>query len=86
MLLCCCCRGLNEDFRQVVICCHALVTCLFQGELNSTIVLHLLDDATPENKDEYTVSLSNIQTFGTFPHIPLMLNLLKVRGSQIYEC
>ncbi|XP_031160888.2 adhesion G-protein coupled receptor V1 isoform X2 [Sander lucioperca] len=34
------------------------------GKLNDTIVLQLLDDATPENKDEYKVSLSNIQTFG----------------------
>ncbi len=38
--------------------------CLLQGELNDTIVLQLLDDATPEDKDEYKVSLSNIQTFG----------------------
>uniref|UniRef100_UPI0037E7935A adhesion G-protein coupled receptor V1 n=1 Tax=Semicossyphus pulcher TaxID=241346 RepID=UPI0037E7935A len=35
-----------------------------EGELNNTIVLQLLDDATPEDKDEYKVSLSNIQTFG----------------------
>ncbi|XP_068559504.1 adhesion G-protein coupled receptor V1 [Cebidichthys violaceus] len=35
-----------------------------EGELNDTIVLQLLDDTTPENKDEYKVSLSNIQTFG----------------------
>ncbi|XP_029296357.1 LOW QUALITY PROTEIN: adhesion G-protein coupled receptor V1 [Cottoperca gobio] len=35
-----------------------------EGELNGTIVLQLLDDATPENKDEYKVALSNIQTFG----------------------
>ncbi|XP_074494393.1 adhesion G-protein coupled receptor V1 [Sebastes fasciatus] len=35
-----------------------------EGELNDTIVLQLLDDATPEDKDEYKVSLSNIQTFG----------------------
>lgn len=38
--------------------------CLLQGELNDTIVLQLLDDATPENKAEYEVSLSNIQTYG----------------------
>ena len=38
--------------------------CLLQGELNDTIVLQLLDDATPEDKYEYKVSLSNIQTFG----------------------
>ncbi|XP_069555964.1 adhesion G-protein coupled receptor V1 [Brachyistius frenatus] len=35
-----------------------------EGELNDTIVLQLLDDATPEDKDEYKVSLSHIQTFG----------------------
>ncbi|XP_041643632.1 adhesion G-protein coupled receptor V1 [Cheilinus undulatus] len=35
-----------------------------QGELNDTVILQLLDDATPEDKDEYKVSLSNIQTFG----------------------
>lgn len=35
-----------------------------QGELNRTIVLQLLDDVTPEDKDEYRVSLTNIQTFG----------------------
>ncbi|XP_070760191.1 adhesion G-protein coupled receptor V1 [Enoplosus armatus] len=35
-----------------------------ERELNDTIVLQLLDDATPEDKDEYKVSLSNIQTSG----------------------
>ncbi|XP_017272706.1 adhesion G-protein coupled receptor V1 [Kryptolebias marmoratus] len=35
-----------------------------EGQLNKTIVLQLLDDATPEDKDEYRVVLSNIQTFG----------------------
>uniref|UniRef100_UPI003AAD5B8E adhesion G-protein coupled receptor V1 n=1 Tax=Centroberyx gerrardi TaxID=166262 RepID=UPI003AAD5B8E len=35
-----------------------------QGELNDTIVLQLLEDATPEDKDEYKVFLSNIRTFG----------------------
>uniref|UniRef100_A0A3B4V3U8 Adhesion G-protein coupled receptor V1 n=1 Tax=Seriola dumerili TaxID=41447 RepID=A0A3B4V3U8_SERDU len=35
-----------------------------ERELNDTIVLELLDDATPEDKDEYKVSLSSIQTFG----------------------
>uniref|UniRef100_A0A667YA34 Adhesion G-protein coupled receptor V1 n=1 Tax=Myripristis murdjan TaxID=586833 RepID=A0A667YA34_9TELE len=35
-----------------------------QGELNDTIVLQLLDDVTPEDKDEYKVVLSNVQTFG----------------------
>ncbi|XP_059909463.1 adhesion G-protein coupled receptor V1 [Gadus macrocephalus] len=40
-------------------------TLLFtQGELNGTIVLQLLDDATPEDQDEYRVVLSNIRTFG----------------------
>lgn len=38
--------------------------CLLQGQLNKTILLQLLDDATPENKAEYRVLLSNIQTFG----------------------
>lgn len=37
---------------------------LLQGKLNDTIVLQLFDDATPEDKDEYKVFLSNIQTFG----------------------
>uniref|UniRef100_A0A3B4ZW94 Adhesion G-protein coupled receptor V1 n=1 Tax=Stegastes partitus TaxID=144197 RepID=A0A3B4ZW94_9TELE len=35
-----------------------------EGKLNETIVVELLDDATPEDKDEYKVSLSKIQTFG----------------------
>ncbi|XP_056157733.1 adhesion G-protein coupled receptor V1 isoform X2 [Lampris incognitus] len=35
-----------------------------QGELNDTIVLQLLEDATPEDKDEYKVVLSNLRTFG----------------------
>ncbi|XP_070689817.1 adhesion G-protein coupled receptor V1 [Pempheris klunzingeri] len=35
-----------------------------EGQLNATVVLQLLDDATPEDKDEYKVSLSNIRTFG----------------------
>ncbi|XP_060927102.1 adhesion G-protein coupled receptor V1 [Limanda limanda] len=35
-----------------------------ERELNTTIVLQLLDDATPEDMDEYKVSLSNIQTLG----------------------
>ncbi|KAJ3604248.1 hypothetical protein NHX12_028989, partial [Muraenolepis orangiensis] len=34
------------------------------GALNDTIVLRLLDDATPEDQDEYRVTLSNIRTFG----------------------
>lgn len=38
--------------------------CDSQGQLNGTIDLQLLDDATPEDKAEYTVSLSNIRTFG----------------------
>lgn len=67
-MLLCCFYSLNKGFRQVIIWCRALVIRLSQGELNSTIVLELLDDATPENKDEYKVSLSNIQTFGNFLH------------------
>ncbi|XP_062238571.1 adhesion G-protein coupled receptor V1 [Platichthys flesus] len=35
-----------------------------EREVNTTIVLQLLDDATPEDTDEYKVSLSNIQTLG----------------------
>ncbi|XP_036069486.1 adhesion G-protein coupled receptor V1 isoform X2 [Oryzias melastigma] len=35
-----------------------------KGQLNETIVLQLLEDATPEDKDEYRVLLSNIKTFG----------------------
>uniref|UniRef100_A0A3Q2PRU9 Adhesion G-protein coupled receptor V1 n=1 Tax=Fundulus heteroclitus TaxID=8078 RepID=A0A3Q2PRU9_FUNHE len=35
-----------------------------EGQLNYTIVLQLMDDATPENQDQYRVSLSNLQTFG----------------------
>ncbi|KAF7200055.1 adhesion G-protein coupled receptor V1 isoform X2 [Nothobranchius furzeri] len=35
-----------------------------KGQLNNTIVLQLLDDATPENQDKYRVALSNMQTFG----------------------
>ncbi|KAM7391822.1 hypothetical protein PAMP_022479 [Pampus punctatissimus] len=35
-----------------------------EGKLNDTIDIQLLDDATPEDKDEYKVSLSNILTFG----------------------
>lgn len=38
--------------------------CDSQGQLNDTIHLQLLDDATPEDKDEYRVSLSDIKTFG----------------------
>lgn len=46
---------------------HPLLTgCVWdsQGQLNDTIHLQLLDDATPEDKDEYRVSLSGIRTFG----------------------
>ncbi|XP_074526084.1 adhesion G-protein coupled receptor V1 [Halichoeres trimaculatus] len=35
-----------------------------EGKLNDTIVLQLLDDTTPEDKDEYKVVLSAVQTFG----------------------
>ncbi|KAM6965415.1 adhesion G-protein coupled receptor V1 [Aplochiton taeniatus] len=44
---------------------HTSGTLFFSpGQLNVTIVLQLLDDATPENKDEYRVTLSNIRTYG----------------------
>ncbi|XP_035385851.1 adhesion G-protein coupled receptor V1 [Electrophorus electricus] len=35
-----------------------------EGMLNSTIVLRLLDDSTPEEREEYRLILSNIQTKG----------------------
>ncbi|XP_066512530.1 adhesion G-protein coupled receptor V1-like [Hoplias malabaricus] len=35
-----------------------------EGMLNDTIVLQLLDDGTPEEREEYRVVLSNIQTKG----------------------
>uniref|UniRef100_A0A3B5LER5 Adhesion G-protein coupled receptor V1 n=1 Tax=Xiphophorus couchianus TaxID=32473 RepID=A0A3B5LER5_9TELE len=35
-----------------------------EGQLNGTVVLQLMDDATPENQDQYRVSLSNLRTFG----------------------
>ncbi|XP_035235780.1 adhesion G-protein coupled receptor V1 isoform X2 [Anguilla anguilla] len=35
-----------------------------QGMLNYTVVLQLLDDGTPEDKEEYRVTLSNIRTQG----------------------
>lgn len=38
--------------------------CDSQGQLNDTIHLQLLDDATPEDKDQYRVSLSDVRTFG----------------------
>ncbi|XP_040011455.1 adhesion G-protein coupled receptor V1 [Xiphias gladius] len=50
-----------------------------ERELNDTIVLQLLDDATPENKDEYKVSLSNIQTFGV---VVTGHAVLDVQGSE----
>ncbi|KAK7934133.1 hypothetical protein WMY93_005029 [Mugilogobius chulae] len=44
---------------------HITGTLFFaQRQLNTTIVLDLLDDAAPENKDEYIVLLSDIQTYG----------------------
>lgn len=62
----------KQRFQTSHWCC-ALVTVVSQGDLNGTIVLYLLDDAAPENKDEYKVSLSNIKTFGIFPHSPSWL-------------
>lgn len=38
----------------------------FQGMLNNTIVLKLLEDTTPEEREEYRVILSNIQTKGIY--------------------
>uniref|UniRef100_A0A3Q2DXJ8 Adhesion G-protein coupled receptor V1 n=1 Tax=Cyprinodon variegatus TaxID=28743 RepID=A0A3Q2DXJ8_CYPVA len=35
-----------------------------ERQLNGSIVLQLMDDATPENQDQYRVFLSNLQTFG----------------------
>ncbi|XP_057687080.1 adhesion G-protein coupled receptor V1 isoform X4 [Corythoichthys intestinalis] len=35
-----------------------------QGHLNNTIVVQLQDDATPEDKTEYKLFLTDIQTFG----------------------
>lgn len=37
---------------------------ILQRVLNDTIVLQLLDDSTPEEREEYRVILSNIQTKG----------------------
>ncbi|XP_051923302.1 adhesion G-protein coupled receptor V1 [Hippocampus zosterae] len=37
---------------------------LNEGRLNDTIVVQLLDDVTPEDRAEYNVFLTNIQTFG----------------------
>lgn len=49
---------------QIISSNYVFGMCLLQRELNDTIVLQLLDDATPENKAEYKVSLSNMQTYG----------------------
>ncbi|KAL0979759.1 hypothetical protein UPYG_G00189270 [Umbra pygmaea] len=35
-----------------------------QGMLNTTVDLQLLEDATPEEKEEYRVTMSNIRTYG----------------------
>ncbi|KAM6930325.1 adhesion G-protein coupled receptor V1 [Xenentodon cancila] len=50
-----------------------------EGELNDTIVLQLLDDAMPEDKNEYRVLLSNIQTFGV---VATGHAALSVQGSE----
>ncbi|XP_026199339.1 adhesion G-protein coupled receptor V1 [Anabas testudineus] len=50
-----------------------------EGKLNDTIVLQLLDDATPENKAEYKVSLSNIRTYGV---VVTGYAALDVKGSE----
>lgn len=56
----------DRDHKGVRVAFCALTRCFCdsQGQLNDTIDLQLLDDATPEDKDEYTVFLSNIKTFG----------------------
>ncbi|KAM9822621.1 adhesion G-protein coupled receptor V1 isoform 2-T2 [Syngnathus typhle] len=36
----------------------------YEGQLNNTIAVQLLDDVTPEDKAEYNVFLTDIQTFG----------------------
>eukprot|EP00064_Thunnus_orientalis_P005520 superscaffoldBa00000542_g5534 len=58
--------GLHPSSRSVIAREGTMyfIMYLLQGKLNDTIDLQLLDDATPEDKDEYKVSLSNIQTFG----------------------
>uniref|UniRef100_A0A8C5D7Y0 Adhesion G-protein coupled receptor V1 n=1 Tax=Gouania willdenowi TaxID=441366 RepID=A0A8C5D7Y0_GOUWI len=55
-------------------------TLLFtEGELNKTIALQLLDDATPEDQDEFKVSLSNIQTFGKYCFLNLFASNIGLR-------
>lgn len=44
--------------------CLMFVVCLLQGELNKTVIIELLDDATPEDQAVYKVTLSNLKTFG----------------------
>lgn len=53
-----------------------------QGQLNETIVLQLLEDATPEDKDEYRVLLSNIKTFGK-KHFPLIDHYKRVHLKEM---
>ncbi len=60
---------------------------LFQGMLNNTIVLRLLEDTTPEEREEYRVILSNIETKGIYQKhthecIPQELNLLYITSSS----
>ncbi|XP_015216090.2 adhesion G-protein coupled receptor V1 isoform X1 [Lepisosteus oculatus] len=50
-----------------------------EGSLNATIVLRLLDDGVPEEKEEYSVVLSNIRTEGV---PPTGLAVLDRQGSQ----
>uniref|UniRef100_A0A3P8TGE6 Adhesion G-protein coupled receptor V1 n=1 Tax=Amphiprion percula TaxID=161767 RepID=A0A3P8TGE6_AMPPE len=50
-----------------------------EGKLNETIVVELLNDATPEDREEYKVTLSNIQTFGV---VVTGHAVLDVQGSE----
>nr|XP_014349406.1 PREDICTED: G-protein coupled receptor 98 [Latimeria chalumnae] len=50
-----------------------------EGSLNATISVNLLDDQIPEEKEEYTVILSNIMTQGVLP------TGIAVLDSQGYE-
>ncbi|XP_036383544.1 LOW QUALITY PROTEIN: adhesion G-protein coupled receptor V1 [Megalops cyprinoides] len=50
-----------------------------EGSLNDTVVLQLLDDAAPEDKEEYRVTLSNIRTQGV---IVTGIAVLDVQGRE----
>ncbi len=66
---------------------NVLPQLLFQGMLNNTIVLRLLEDTTPEEREEYRVILSNIQTKGIYQKntqecVPQKLNVLYIASSS----